>query len=87
MKANPRNLFIIQVYVQTADCSEEELEMLYDQLEATIVKIPKKDIKAIQGDWNSKIGTEAHPDRAGRTGKFGGEITNERGIRLFARTH
>ena len=61
----------------------EDTETFYSELEATIAKIPKKDIKIIQGDWNATIGTDAHKNWAGTTGKFGIGITNERGICLL----
>lgn len=62
---------------------------VYNQSEATIVKIPKKGIKAIQGDWNSKTGSDAHTNWAGMTSKFGVGITNKRHIRMleFVRTN
>ena len=58
------------MYAPTTDWSDEDTETFYSKLEATIAKIPKKDIKIIQGDWNAKIGTNAHKNWAGTTGKI-----------------
>lgn len=65
IRAAPRNLSVIQVYAPTSDCNEDELEMFYHQLEATTKNIPKKDIFIVMGDWNAKIGSDAHAEWPG----------------------
>ena len=40
-------------------------------------------IVVVQGDWNAKIGPEAHENWAGTCGRFGLGKTNERGLRLL----
>ncbi|XP_063610216.1 craniofacial development protein 2-like [Penaeus indicus] len=83
MNAHPRNVSIVQVYDPTSDCSDEEVDEVYDVLKSTMDKIPEKYIRIIQGDWNAKIGTDAYKDWEGTIGKFGVGETNERGTRLL----
>lgn len=61
-----------------------KLIFFFDKLQATIAKIPKKDIKIIQ-DWDAKVGHDAHMIWIGTVGKFGAATTNERGL-MFIRT-
>ncbi|XP_071511057.1 craniofacial development protein 2-like [Diadema antillarum] len=81
--ASPRNVAIIQVYAPTSDCKDEEIDAFYDTLGSTLRKIPKKDIKIIQGDWNAKIGTDSYEDWHGTVEKFAHGMTNDRGERLL----
>lgn len=86
----PRNLTIIQAYAPTSGYSDEEVEDFYSELELAMAKIPKSDIRIIQGDWNAQIGSDAYGDWSEVTGKFAGRAsTNERGFRLleFAKMH
>eukprot|EP00794_Sanderia_malayensis_P009660 gene9660-biopygen7980 len=89
LNATPRNLSVIQVYAPTSDYTEEDIEGFYNQLESTLKRIPKKDILVVMGDWNAKVGPDAHVDWPGTAGKFGLGTTNERGVRLleFAKLH
>eukprot|EP00794_Sanderia_malayensis_P018354 gene18354-biopygen12300 len=59
------------MYAPTSKYSDEEIEGLYNQLEATLKNIPKKDILVVMGDWNAKIGPDAHVDWPRTAGKFG----------------
>ena len=54
-----------------------------------MVKIPRKDITIVQGDWNAKTGTEAFKASPEIAGRFGIDPTYDRSIRLleYARTH
>ena len=85
--ASPMNITIIQVHAPTSTHTEEEIEDFYQELNNVITNTPKNDIQIIQGDWNAKVGPDAHTDWAGNVGKFGWGETNDRGIRLleFAR--
>lgn len=49
----------------------------------TLDKIPKKDVRIIQGDWNAKIGCDVYQNWKGTIGKFGVGEVNERGARLL----
>ena len=89
LQTAPRNLSIIQVYAPTSDSNEEDLEIFYNQIEATMRNIPKKDILIVMGDWNARVGPDAHEEWPGTAGEFGLGSTNERGLRLleFAKLH
>ena len=51
--------------------------------------VPKKDFLVVQGDWNAKVGSDAHQNLAGTVGWFGIGKTNNRSQCLleFARSH
>ena len=83
LKASPLNLSIIQAYAPTSDYSDEAIEDLYSQLQDVLGKVPKKDFLIVQGDWNAKIGADAHRDWAGVCGPYANTETNERGERLL----
>jgi len=95
--AVPKNITIIQAYAptssqayaSTSSYSEEDIDSFYEELKAIITITPKSDILIIQGDWNAKVGADAHQNWAGTIGKFAFRDTNDRGLRLleFARYH
>ena len=89
VSAKPKNITLIQVYAPTSDHSDEEVETFYEELEQTIKKAPRKDIVYVMGDFNAKIGPDAHAHWAGTVGRFGTGETNDRGLRLleFASSH
>ena len=60
LHAIPFNISIIQVYAPTTDHTYEEIEIFYNDLQNSISQISKKDILVIQGDWDAKIGKDAH---------------------------
>ena len=68
---------IIQVYTQTSNAEELEVEWFYEDL---LEIIPPKNVLFIIGDWNAKVGSQETP---GVTGKFGLGIRNEAGQRLI----
>jgi len=84
--AVPKNITIIQVYAPTGSHPEEDVDNFYEEFEDTMTQIPKGDIVVVQGDWNAKVGTDAHVDW---NRQFGFGNTNDRGLRLpeFARYH
>ena len=81
--AHPKNVTIIQAYAPTSDHHDEEVEEFYEELEAIIKTIPKKDLIIVQGDFNAKVGPDAYAHWAGTAGKFGCGETNDRGTRLL----
>ena len=83
LRASPFNITIIQVYAPTSEHKDEEIEEFYTQLQATIHKTNKKDILIIQGDWNAKVGSDAHKDWNKHCGPSCNTTTNERGNRLL----
>ena len=87
--ARTHNITVIQVYTPSSDHKDEEVLQLYEQLDSTIAKTPKKDIVVVQGTWNDKVGPDAYQHWAGTAGRFGSEETNDRGCRVleFAKSH
>ena len=73
-QGKPFNITVIQVYIQTSNTEEAEVEQ--DVLELT----PKRDVLFIIGDYNAKEGTQEIPEV---TGKFGLGVQNEAGQRLI----
>ena len=74
------NITIIQVYAQTSNAEEAEIEQFYEDLQDLPELTPKKDVLFIIGVWNAKVGSQETP---GVTGKFGLGIRNEAGQRLI----
>ena len=53
------NISLICVYAPTEDKAPERKESFYAQLEATLAKVPRGDVKLVLGDFNAKVGKEA----------------------------
>ena len=87
LRAAPFNITIIQAYAPTADYSDSEVEDFYEQLQAVLDQVPKKDIVVVQGDWNAKVGQDAYHNWGDTHGPHCNNKTNDRGLRLleFAR--
>jgi len=73
------NITVIQVYAQTNNAEEAEVEQFYEDLQDFLELTPKKDVLFIIGDWNAKVGSQEIP---GVTGEFDLGIQNETGQRL-----
>ena len=71
---------VIQVYAQTSNAGEAEVERFYEDLQDLLELTHKKDVLFIIGDWNAKIGSQETP---GVTGKFRLGVQNEAGQRLI----
>ena len=67
------NITVIQVYAQTSNAEEAEVEQCCEDLQDPLELIPKKDVLFIIGDWNAKVGSQETP---GVTGTFGLGIQN-----------
>ena len=89
ISARPHNITVIRVYAQTLGQEDEEVEQFYAHIDSMIPKTPRKDILAVLGDWNAKVGPDAYQHWAGTVGKFGIEELDDRGWRLlkFAKSH
>ena len=79
LQGKPFNIMVIQVYAQTSNAEEAEVEQFYEDLQDLLELTPKKDVIFIIGDWNAKVGSQETP---GVTGKFGLGMRNEAGQRL-----
>ena len=74
--SKPFNITVIQVYAQTSNGEEAEVEWFYEDLQDFLEVIPPKDVLFTIGDWNAKVGSQETP---GVTGKFGLGVQNEAG--------
>ena len=70
---------VIQVYAQTSNAEEAEVEQFYVDLQDLLELKPQIDVLFIIGDWTAKVESQETP---GVTGKFGLGIRNEAGQRL-----
>ena len=60
-QGKPFNITVIQVYTQTSNAEEAEVEWFYDDLQDLLERTPKKDVLFIIGDWNANIGSQEIP--------------------------
>ena len=67
-QGKPFNITVIQVYAQTSNAEEAEVERFYKDLQNLLELTPQKDVLLIIGDWNAKVESQETP---GVTGKFG----------------
>ena len=70
----PFNITVTQVYAQTTDAQEAEVDQFYVDPEDFPELAPKKDVLFTIGDWDAKVGSQETP---GVTGKFDLGIQNE----------
>ena len=75
-QGKPFNIKVIQVYAQTSNAEEDEVELLYEDLQDLLKLTAKRDVLFIIGDWNAKVGSRETP---GVTGKFGLGVQKEAG--------
>ena len=75
-QGKPFHITVIQVYAQTSNAEEAEVEWFYEDLQDLLELTPQKDVLFIRGDRNAKVGSQETP---GVTGKFGLGIRNEAG--------
>ena len=74
LRAVPFNITVVQLYAPYYD--DNEMEEFYDQLQNVIDQTPK-DILAMQGDWNAKVGKDAYENWQGIYGPFCNDNTND----------
>ena len=54
-QGKPFDITVIQVYAQTSNTEEAEVEQFYEDLKDLLELTPKKDVLFIIGDWNAKV--------------------------------
>ena len=72
-QSKPFKIIVIQVYAQTSNAEEVEVERFYEDLQDLLELTAKKDALFIVGGWNEKVGSQELP---GITGKFGLGVRN-----------
>ena len=80
LQGKPFNINIIQIYAPTKDHEDEEIELLYDEIQTEIKKLKTDDLLCVMGDLNAKVGKEKATDM---TGQYGLGTRNKRGERLI----
>ena len=73
-----RKVTILQCYAPTNTSSLESKEEFYEQIQATMDKIPKRDLKILMGDLNAKVGSD-NTDKELIMGRHGVGEQNENG--------
>ena len=79
-QGKPFNITVIQVYAQTNNAEEAEVERFCEDLQDLIEITPKEDVLFIIGNWNTKVRSQEIP---GVTDKFGLGVWDEAGPRLI----
>ena len=79
-QGKPFNIMVIQVYDQTSNAEEAEVERFYEDLQDLLELTPKKDVFFIIGERNAKVGNQETPEV---TCKLGLGVQNEAGQRLI----
>ena len=77
-----RKVTILQCYAPTNTSSLESREESYEQIQATMDKIPKRDLTILMGDLNAKVGSD-NTDKELIMGRHGVGEQNENG-KLFS---
>ena len=70
-QGKPFNITVIQVYAQTSNAEEAEVEWFYKDIQGLLELTPQKDVLFIITYCNAKVGSQETP---GITGIFGLEV-------------
>ena len=54
------SISLCQVYTQTNNAEEAEVEWFYEDLQDLLELTPKKDVLFITGNWNAKVEVKKH---------------------------
>ena len=73
-----RKVTILQCYAPTNTSSLESKEEFYEQIQATMDKIPKRDLQILMGDLNANVGSD-NTDKEVIMGRHGVGEQNENG--------
>ena len=76
LRERPLDITVIQCYAPTAECSEEEIEKFYQQLDQAVRQCKSQDIRLVMGDLNAKVG---EGKRRNIGGSYGLDEVNDRG--------
>ena len=75
-QGKPLNITVIQLYAQTSNAEEAEVEWFYKHPQYLLELTPQKDVLFIIGDWNVKVGSQ---ETSGVTEKLGLGVRSEVG--------
>lgn len=80
LEVEGEHLAIMQTYMPTSGYSEEELEVVYEQIEEVLSYVKENETLIILGDWNAVVGEGSDEEVIGR---YGLGNRNEWGQRLI----
>ena len=75
-QGKPLNITVIQLYAQTSNAEEAEVEPFYEDLQDLLEITPPKDVLFIIWDWNANVGSQ---ETSGVTEKLGLGVRSEVG--------
>ena len=61
-QGKPFYITVIQLYAQTSNAEEAEVERFYEDLQDLLELTPKKHVLFIIGVWNAKVGSQGTPE-------------------------
>lgn len=80
IQGDPIDMNIIQVYAPTTGCSEEVIEIFYQELNRLTEQLKNNNVTVVMGDFNAKVG---YGKEGYTVGNFGLGTRNERGNQLI----
>ena len=81
LQAKENKIVFIQVYFPTSSHPDDEVDLLYAEIQGIIDKVPKRDQLFIMGDFNARVGN-LHSYYPSCVGKHTIGACNDRGLRL-----
>ena len=85
-QGKPFNVTVIQLYAQTTDAEEAEVDQFYEDLQHLQELTPKIHVFFIIADWNAKVGSQEIPGVIGNFG-LGGQNEAGRQLTVLLRDH
>ena len=79
IRAYPVDITVLQVYMPTTACEEEEVDDIYEVIEDKLKNIKGGNYTIVMGDWNASVGEGGEGNYIG---KYGLGRRNERGQKL-----
>ena len=71
LKAEPRDITLIQVYGPTTAATDEEMERFYQDLSQAVKQVPKGDMLLVMGDFNAIVGRREPSAISSAVGLYG----------------
>ena len=68
IQGEPVNMIIIQIYLPTTDHEDDEVDLVYEQLEELLDKQKGTENVVIMGDWNAVVGEGRDGNEVGMYG-------------------
>ncbi|BHF74601.1 Cytochrome c oxidase subunit 5B [Sparganum proliferum] len=82
LKGHFTNISIVSVYAPTSAAEQRDKEAFYSQLQASVDRLPRRNLLIVAGDWNGRTGP-GDPTTSHLLGRFGLGSRCENGERLL----